>query len=86
LKKKKKKKKKNKLNYFIFTSFVVKAYSTREEQWEIEQKFLKLCIGITKRLHNFFLNFVVVLPRKLMLMIGQIAINSQSELTALVER
>jgi hypothetical protein len=64
LKKKKKKKKKNKLNYFIFTSFVVKAYSTREEQWEIEQKFLKLywyhkevtqlffefCCGITEKI------------------------------------
>jgi hypothetical protein len=53
----------------------------REEQWESEQKILKLCIGITKRFRNFFLNFVVVLPRKLMLMIGQNAMNSQSELS-----
>jgi hypothetical protein len=43
----------------------------REEQWEIEWKFLKLCISITKRFRNFFLNFVVVLPRKLMLMVDK---------------
>jgi hypothetical protein len=48
----------------------------REEQWESEQKILKLCIGITKRFLYFFLNFVVVLPRKLMLMIGQNAITA----------